>query len=94
MLSGIFLLLFIPVMLASCSFHTVDSLAENITIGQTYSEVCSVLGNEGTDIGFGEILYEWDFSDRGNIWVWFSEPQKPDFHAPDELVVREFRVVS
>lgn len=73
--------------------NDLDDLAKQVSAGMTYDEVCSLLGSEGVDIGYGAILYEWDLGNGKKLLAWFSNPKGiEDAVLPDELIVTESRI--
>lgn len=70
---------------------SIDALAEQIVPGQTYAEVCSLLGREGVDVGSGAIIYEWALEGDQKLLVWFSKPDGESC-LPDDLIVTECRI--
>ena len=80
------MLLLLPVGCSDPDELTGDAreLAEQISPGMTYDEVCTLLGGEGKDIGSGAIIYEWTFKDQGRILAWFN-------HIDEQMIVSSCR---
>lgn len=72
----------------------VHPMEEQIVPGQTYAEVCAILGRDGTDIGGGVILYQWELENGKKLLVWFRENSKKNSRYPDDLIVSERRVTD
>jgi len=70
------------------------TIEEQIKPGQTYSEVREIIGFDGTDVGYGAILYEWKTEDGGNLLIWFVKPNTEDAVFPNDLIVQNFRMNS
>ena len=62
---------------------------EKIEKGMTYQEVVELMGNEGTSVGFGLIIYAWDISEDEALYVWF---QKGVTDSWDDMTVDSFVV--
>lgn len=63
------------------------SHAEQIEVGMTYSEVVSLMGDDGTDVGFGAIWYQWELSDGKHLNVWLDAAFGALPSSIDEYVV-------
>ena len=57
--------------------------------GMTYQEVVELMGNEGTSVGFGLIIYAWDISEDEVLYVWF---QKGVTDSWDDMTVDSFEI--
>ena len=57
--------------------------------GMTYQEVVELMGNEGTSVGFGLIIYAWDISEDEALYVWF---QKGVTDSWDDMTVDSFEI--
>ena len=74
--------------LASCGGGAdLNEAAERVAPGQTYEEVCDIIGRDGTAMGADGTVYEWHFADQGNLLVFFTR-------SGDQLVVSEFQVIQ
>ena len=94
---------FIVVMIAGCAAEKEETteetisqtmpetIEEQIKPGQTYSEVCEIIGFDGTDVGYGAILYEWKIEGGDSLLVWFVKPNTEDAVFPDDLIVQNCR---
>ncbi len=58
-----------------------------VTQGMTYTEVVKLLGDKGTDIGSGMIIYEWEIDEDEKVLVWFIKETSED--GKEELIVSE-----
>ena len=59
-------------------------------IGMTYGEVKAIMGSEGTEIGSGAIIFQWELDDGRIFRVWLNanHPNDPD----DCYVVTGYRI--
>lgn len=69
-----------------------EKKAEQIVEGATYAEVCSLMGSDGVDIGYGAILYEWDLQNGKRLLVWFYYPDRTETVLPNDMVVHSTRI--
>ena len=78
------------VVITSCTHKdsAYDKAKNQIKEGMTYTEVCSIMGNSGTDIGSGAIIYEWKLEKDKRLLVWFS--YSADLSG--EMTVTEYRI--
>ena len=63
--------------------------ASTIKEGMTYTEVVEIMGDEGTDIGSGAIIYEWKITSDTCLYVWFSINRENDIWYVEKCEVRE-----
>ena len=47
--------------------------AQRIVEGMTYEQVCEILGDEGFNVGWGFVIYEFDLENSQVIKVWFTQ---------------------
>jgi hypothetical protein len=68
-----------------------EMVIQQIVAGKTtYAEVKELIGIDGTDIGSGAIIYEWNVEGGGALRIWFNPPEGSagvDFTVPDDLIV-------
>ncbi len=65
-----------------------NDLIANIAIGQTYSQVVAIMGEYGTDVGCGAIIYEWALSDGNVLRVYFENTS----NIEEEYSVSEYTI--
>ncbi len=65
-----------------------ENVYEHLVYGKTtYAEVKGMIGIDGTDIGSGTIIYEWNVEGGEALRIRFKKPEGVDFMVPDDLIV-------
>ena len=57
--------------LSACA-NRIKAKSSEIQVGMTYEEIVEILGEEGTDVGSGFTIYEWDCGNGEALHIWFN----------------------
>jgi len=60
--------------------------ASKIQEGMKYSEIADILGSEGTDVGYGAVIYRWILADGEYVDVHFVASELSENKTPEDLV--------
>ena len=57
-----------------------------IQTGMKYSEIADILGSEGTDVGYGDVIYRWNLANGEYVDVHFTATETSENKNLNDLV--------